>query len=471
MGELNEKCAVGGAVVDNAAEELYHTLFALQHRGVEASGIVTTDNGDSLRVHREPGMVRDVYDEEIIRSLVGNLAIGHNRYSTNGSKYSHLQPVIDEDIGFALATNGNLPVTEKLERFLKLKGIRTQDLNDSEMKAKVVAQHVRAGHNLPEAIELTAPLLRGAYSSVALHDDMIVAFRDPKGIRPLELGVSENGYFVSSETYGLEAVGATHERSIRPGEMVIMTKDGIESRQFAEGEEKLDIFEFVYFARPDSMLYGERVGVVRYRSGEELAEEHGDAITDPNTLVVPIPETSIPIAEGFAKKLGLECQTSAITKNRYVGRTFMLQSQARRRQDLSMKHNFIEEFIKGRSIVLVDDSVVRLNTAKELVRKGLAAGATSVSLVLGSPPVRFPDFYGIDTPKQSELAAANMKVEDMRREIGAQYLGFLSLSRLINATRQPRERFNLSAFTGEYPIGIGHNKSDISPPVEMSYID
>ncbi|MFO0971482.1 MAG: hypothetical protein U0520_04020 [Candidatus Saccharimonadales bacterium] len=219
------------------------------------------------------------------------------------------------------------------------------------------------------------------------------------------------------------------------------------------------------------MLYGERVGLVRYRAGEALAEQHGDTITDPNTLVVPIPETSLPIAEGFAKRLGLECMAGAITKNRYVGRTFMLQNQQLRQQNLKLKHNFIPEFVRGRPVALVDDSIVRLNTARQLIEKARAAGATSVRLFLGSPPVRFPDFYGIDTPRQSELAAANMTVEEMREDIEAEYIGFLALSGLISATRQPRERFNLSAFTGEYPIGIGHHKNSIRAPIEMSYID
>ncbi|MFO0971484.1 MAG: hypothetical protein U0520_04030 [Candidatus Saccharimonadales bacterium] len=256
MGELKEKCAVGAVAANNdevcAAGQLYHILFALQHRGVEASGITTMSDNGELHEHRQPGMVRDVYDDEIIQRLTGNLAIGHNRYSTNGSKYAHLQPVVAPDIEFSLATNGNLPLTDKLQTFLQRNGLRIREQNDSEMQALAVAQHIRGNHDLADAVELTAPLLRGSYSSVALHDNTIVAFRDPKGIRPLELGRTADGYVVASETYGLDVVEAAHERSINPGELVIITKDGIESRQFAEGEEKLDIFEFVYFARPDS---------------------------------------------------------------------------------------------------------------------------------------------------------------------------------------------------------------------------
>lgn len=472
MSELREKCAVGAVVGDDAAQDTYHILFALQHRGVEASGISTLSPEGELVYHREPGMVRDVYGEEAMRKLIGEYAIGHNRYSTNGSKYSHLQPVVDPRIAFSMATNGNLPVTGRLERFLSKNHIRTNNLNDSEMKALAIAQWIRTGHDLPDAVESAIPLFTGSYSSVAMHDNMVVAFRDPKGIRPLELGRTESGYAVSSETCGLDLIDAVRERSVNPGEMIIITQDGIESHQLADGEEKLDIFEFVYFARPDSYLYGERVAVVRQRIGEQLAQVHGQNITNSsNTLVVPVPETSIPMAEGFAKKLGIEYTTSAIIKNRYVGRTFMLQTQQMRRQHLRLKHSLISEFVEGKDIVLIDDSIVRLNTAPQLVELAFAAGAKSVKLLIGSPPIRYPDFYGIDTPKQSELAAANMTIEEMQKAINADYLGFLSLSKLIRATNQPREKFNLSPFTGEYPINIGDHSLNNITPDDMSYID
>lgn len=475
MEELHEKCAVGGVVLNDgepiAPDLMYIILYELQHRGVEASGIASLVADYQLRAHREPGQVRNVYDDNSLEELRADIAIGHNRYSTSGSKYKHLQPVIDERIDFAMATNGNLPLTNHLETFLNKNNIRTSELNDSEMKALAIAQHIRYGHDLPDAVELSHTLFRGSYSSVAMHDGMIVAFRDPKGIRPLELGRFDGGYAVASETCALRGIRATHERSIRPGEMVIIAKDGLESRQLAEGKEKLDIFEFVYFAKPDSYLYGENVAMVRKRFGEELAEEHPEFAENPNNLVVPVPETSIPVAEGFAKKLGIELSNSAVVKNRYVGRTFMKQSQQLRQMFLDIKHSLIPEFIKGRDVIFIDDSIVRLNTAPVLVKQARECGARSVSLLIGSPPVRFPDFYGIDTPSQKELAAANMTVEQMRKEINTKYLGFLSLSRMINATRQPADKFNLSAFNGKYPIGIGHHKNEIFTPADMSYVD
>ncbi|MCA9333137.1 amidophosphoribosyltransferase [Candidatus Saccharibacteria bacterium] len=473
--KLHEKCAVTAAVMNDGEQVSallnFMMLYALQHRGVEASGIASQTPSGNLKIHREPAFVKDAFDEETLESLRSDVAIGHNRYSTNGSKFAHMQPVDDRNIGYAMATNGNLPVTDYLETFLKKNNVRTDEMNDSELKAHAIAQHIRNGHDLPDAIELAHPLFRGAYSSVAMHDGMVVAFRDPKGIRPLELGTIDGGYVVASETCALDMLGATAIRSVKPGEMVTITSQGIETKQFAEGSEKLDIFEFVYFARPDSYLYGENVAMVRRRLGEQLAEEHPHLAENPNAVIIPVPETAVPIAEGLAERLDLPVINSAIVKNRYVGRTFMLQTQALRQRFLDIKHSLIPEFIKGKDVYLPDDSIVRLNTARAIVQKTLAAGAKSVTFLSASPPIRFPDYYGIDTPSQKELAAANMTVEQMRQEIYAEYLGFLSLSRMIAATNQPPERFNLSAFNGVYPIGIGNHKSEICQPEDMSYVD
>jgi len=433
-GELHEKCAVAGFVStqeENAADYVFSTLYALQHRGVEGSGIAAMQADGNLTEHRAPGVVRDVYDAETLEGLQGPVAVGQNRYSTNGSKTKHLQPVIDSHIGFGLGTNGNLPVVDALQSYLEKNHLRTNTWNDSEMKAHSIAQEIRNGHALPLAVERVQHLFHGSYSSVAIHDGVMVAFRDPMGIRPLELGASEDGYAVASETCGLEAIGTSHVRSIRPGEMVVITPDGVESHQLAEGSEKLDMFELVYFARPDSVLYGERVAVVRHRMGEELAHEYPEFAETENALVVPVPETATHAAEGFANALGLEFTNGAVVKNRYVGRTFMLQNQKLRQQFLRIKHSLIPEAVNGKHVIYVDDSIVRLNTAPVLVELAKAAGASKVSLLSSSPPVLYPDFYGIDTPKQSELAAANMTLEQMQEEIDATFLGFLSLSGLV----------------------------------------
>lgn len=474
-GEAKEKCAVSAVMTSDpemsASELTYETLFAMQHRGTEASGMASLLPDGLLETHRENGMVRDVYDEESIRRLAGNLAIGQNRYSTNGSKSGHPQPVIDSAIGFALGHNGNLPVTQYLETYLSKKHVNPRHLNDSEMMGHVIAQHIRDGQDLPDAVELAYPLFKGAFSCVAMHDGMIVAFRDSKGIRPLALGRLDDGYAVTSETCGLDIIGADYEREIAPGEMVVINSDGMQSTQIAEGDPKLDMFEFVYFARHDSQLYGQSVNEVRRRFGQQLAEQHPPMTDDAkNVLVVPVPDTSVPAAEGYADALGLQ-HRQAVIKNRYIGRTFMQPTHHLRRQQLRRKHNIIADAVEGRDLIFIDDSIVRGNTVPRLVELAHKVGAKSVSVLIASPPVRFPDYYGIDTPKQSELAAANMTVEQMREEIGCRYLGFLSLSRMITATNQPASKFNLSCFTGEYPVGIGHHKSEISTPISMEFID
>jgi amidophosphoribosyltransferase len=471
---LQEKCAVT-AVVGEGEENLpaaalaREALFAMQHRGPEATGIASMDSDGQVIAHRGEGLVRDVYTEADIRRLTGSMAIGHDRYSTAGSKKGHAQPVLDEGIGFALGHNGNLTVTQYLQTFLDRHNVRTKQLNDSEMMGLAVAVHIRAGQDLPNAVELTYPLLRGAFSSVAMHDGVITAFRDTKGIRPLALGTIDGGQVVASETCGLDIMGATYVREVNPGEMVIITPDGVESRQIAEGESKLDIFEMIYFARPDSMLYGMPVNTFRRRCGSQgLAEQHPPVIDDTsNILVVPVPDTSIPAAAGYAKQHGLELE-QAIIKNRYSGRMFMDPTEMGRRRGLRRKHNFVPGSVEGRDLILIDDSIVRLNTIPRIVELAKNEGARTVTVLIASPPIRFPDYYGIDTPEQSELVAAHLTIEEIRQKIGCEYLGYLSLDRLVAATGLPAEKFNLSPFNGEYPIGIGHyNRQKIQTPVSM----
>lgn len=472
-GEVKEKCAVAAIVSDNQdlqASALGHEiLFALQHRGTEASGMVSMTSDNFMHAHRENGMVPDVYDASAIAKLAGSVIIGHNRYSTNGSKKDHPQPFIDPAIGFAFAHNGNLPITDRLEDHLQADSIKTSQVNDSEMMGLAIAQNIRRGDELPDAIRRAYPLFRGAFSCVAMHDGMVVAFRDRMGIRPLAIGSIDGGYAVSSETCGLDIINADYEREVLPGEMAVITPKGIESEQITEGQSKLDIFEYVYFARHDSMLYGKRVNEVRRKFGEHLAIQH-PPITDKldNIVVLPVPDTSVPAAEGYSEHLGLRMRTGII-KNRYIGRTFMQPTHERRDTQLKRKHNIIPEVVTGKDVVIIDDSIVRLNTMPRLVRQAYILGAKSVSVLIASPPVRFPDYYGIDTPKQSELAAANMTIEQIRQQIGSDYLGYLSLSHMLKATGLTENDFNLSCFTGEYPIGIGRRKEEISKPISMEY--
>lgn len=477
--ELNEKCAVAAVITKdtaaNAAAMVYESLFAMQHRGSEASGIVSETAGQRMAYRRALGMVIDVYSAADITRLAGPIAVGHNRYSTSGAKDSHAQPVIDEPIGLALSVNGNLPSTVKLETYLAKHGIRTNGLNDVEMMGYAIAQHIRSGASLPDAIKQAYPLFTGAYSAVAMHNGSLVAFRDACGIRPLSLGEIDGGYAVASETCGLDIIDATYVRDIKPGEMIVITNDGMESHQLAEGTHKLDMFELVYFARHDSYLYGQSVNEVRRRFGEQLAIEHPPKDVDlQNVVVVPVPDTSVPAAEGYADKLGVR-HAQALIKNRYIGRTFMQPTDADRHRHLRRKHNIIPEAVKDRDVILIDDSIVRLNTMPRLVELTYAAGARSVSVLIASAPVRFPDFYGIDTPDQSELAAANFTIAQIKDKLGnhkkCKDLGFLSLDGMVAATGLPADMFNLSCFNGEYPIDIGEHKARINTPVSMEYAE
>lgn len=475
---LHEKCAVALAYTKSdeysASALCAESLFATQHRGPEATGIVSAMPDNTMIDKRGPGLVSSLFDAEEIARLSGSMAIGHNRYSTSGDKTKHLQPCIDTPLGFSFAHNGNIPDTSKLEIFLDKHNIRnpSSKFNDSEMMSLTIAQHLREGLSLPDAIEKSTEYFTGAYSCVAMHDGVQVAFRDPCGIRPLEYGtVNHNAQLVSSETCGLEINDAVHEFSVDPGEMIIINEDGVRHQRFAEANPKLDIFEIVYFARHDSKLYGQSVGEIRRNFGRILARNH-PPITDDwkNVLVVGVPDTSTFAAEGYADELNLK-HGQPLVKNRYIGRTFLNPSQDQRVKQLRRKHNFVEEAIYGKDLILIDDSIVRLNTYPRLVRLALDLGARSVQTLVASAPVRFPDFYGIDTAEQGELAAANMTIEQMRLAMSSNYLGFLTISQMVEATGKPASMFNLSSFTGEYPIDIGWRNQTISTPVSKEYME
>ena len=472
---MREKCAVVGVSVEDsgsdAARTAYQSLFALQHRGVEGSGIVTTD-GESLTAVRKPGMVRDVFANTDIENLQGRLAVGHNRYSTNGDRTAHLQPVISDPIGFALAHNGNLPDTAKLENYLQKRRYRTSQYNDSELLGNALASKLHGGRDFERSLREVSELAVGAYACVATHDGLLAGFRDPAGIRPLEIGQLDGGMVLASETCALDTVGAEHVRSVQPGELVLIQNGKqVQSSQFAQPQEHLDAFELVYFARHDSVMHGQRVDSVRRRFGEALARAHApwqDSADD--VLVTAVPDTSVPAAETYAEAVGVPYR-SAIIKNRYIGRTFMQPTQDSRKDSLRLKHTMIPELVDGKHVYMIDDSIVRGNTLPRLVQLARELGAKSVNILIASPPIRFPDFYGVDTPSQSELMAANMTVEQMRHEIDADYLGFLSVSALVRAINVPRDRLNLASFTGEYPVSIGRQVQEVGVPVSREYME
>ncbi|QQG40820.1 MAG: amidophosphoribosyltransferase [Candidatus Levyibacteriota bacterium] len=458
MEKLNEKCAVFGIYGRglDAARLTYFGLYALQHRGQESSGISTGD-GKTIKTHKSTGLVAQVYTEDDLHKLQGYIAIGHNRYSTSGgSLFQHTQPVTDKDNILITAHNGNLPRLEKLKGFLVEKGIDTEGFNDTEHIHSTVSWYLKHGETLENAIAKTFPLMTGAFSLLFMTKDKVAAVRDSYGIRPLSIGTLNGGYIFSSETCALDTVSAKNLRDVTPGELVVISEKGLKSQILAKPNQKLDIFEFVYFSRPDSKLLGKRVYKMRENLGKLLAKEYPIKAD----VVIPVPESSIPAATGYANALKIPLEFGLV-KNRYIGRTFIMPDQKLRDRGVQMKLNPIEELIIGKKVVLIDDSIVRGTTSKKIVSMVRNAGAKEVHLLISSPPVKYPDFYGINTPFQKDLIAANMTVSEIEKFVGADSLNFLSYEALIKATELPESLFCTSCFTGKYPIDIGDNAKHI----------
>lgn len=457
MAEHKEKCGVFGVYShgEEVARTTFFGLFSLQHRGQESAGIVTS-NGYKLLGHKGMGLVTQAFREEDIdylESYGGHMAIGHVRYSTSGeSLIDHCQPITKE--AFALAHNGNLPLTQKLEDFSFDNNISTMNCNDSGMMTQAIEYYLKKGATIEEAIADAQPLFTGAYSLLMMTPDKLVAMRDQCGIRPLSLGKLNGGFVVASETCAFDTVGATFIRDVLPGEMIVISEKGVTSHQLLTPNPKLDIFEFVYFARPDSMLLSQRVFEVRQRLGKLLAIE---APTDAD-IVVGVPDSGIPMGLGYAKASGLEFAEGLI-KNRYIHRTF-IQPEGMRKQDADLKYNTIPEVIKGKRVVVVDDSIVRGTTQETLVKMFRRAGAKEVHIRIASPPDKYPGLYGIDTPNQHRLIAARLGVEEIKDFIGADSLQFLSYDSLIAATGMSEDYFDTSCFTGIYPIDIGERAKE-----------
>ncbi len=457
--ELGEKCGVMGVFTASAdaSRLVYYGLWALQHRGQESSGIASSD-GRKLYSHSDTGLVAHVYSEKDLKHLRGQVAIGHNRYATSGGYIGNLQPIVDEELGIAFAHNGNLPSTLALEAFLGQRGIVRTGLNDSQMMAAAIGSYVREGRGLANAVELAWPLFTGAFSCVVMIKDTLVAFRDECGIRPLSLGSLADGFAVASETCAFDTIGAGFLRDIKPGEMLSVSAAGVSSRQLAKSRTKLDVFEYVYFARPDSRVMGRKVNEVRRELGRTLAREY----PTPADVVVPVPDSAIPAALGYAEESGVRFDHGFI-KNRYIHRTFIRPTQSMRDREVRTKLNPVPEAIMGKRVIVIDDSIVRGTTTGQIVHMLHGAGAREVHVLVSSPPIRYPDFYGINTPNQNDLIAARMDVEGIRRHIGAESLGFLSFDGMIKATGWPRSKLNTSSFDGVYPIDIGTRLKTVQP--------
>jgi amidophosphoribosyltransferase len=459
MSELKEKCGIVGIYGKDLpiSRLAFFALFALQHRGQEASGI-TTSNGKKFVTHKGAGLVAQVYTEKNIEDLKGHICIGHNRYSTSGGgALDHAQPVVNKEATFALAHNGNLPSVTSLQEFLSSKKALQKDRMDSELVTDAIDFYIKEGNSIEKAVEKAFPLITGAFSLVMMNKDSLVAVRDSYGMRPLALGKIGDGYVVASETCALQTIGAEFEREVKPGEMIIIKEKGIKSVQLAKPTPKHDIFEYVYFARPDSTLNGKLIYEVRKNFGKALAREFKIKVD----AIVPVPDTATPVALGYSEVSGIPMEM-ALVKNRYVHRTFIEPDQKSRRNSVALKLIPLPTVLKGKKIIVIDDSIVRGNTCKRLVETFFKSGAKEVHLLISSPPIRFPDFYGMDTPNQNALIASSKNVEEIREFLGATSLHFLSLDGLIKSIGLPKEHLSTSCFTGIYPIDLKERKQEIN---------
>ena len=455
---FHEECAIFG--IYGTPESSVHTalgLHALQHRGQEASGIVSFD-GKDFHAHRGVGHVGENFDANSapMQALKGHIAIGHNRYSTTGpSEVRNIQPFSSELAfgGFALAHNGNLTNAARLRASLVETGSLFQSSTDTEIIVHLVARSHQQGvsNRLIDALKQ----IEGAYSLVCIADDMLIGVRDPHGVRPLVLGKRDDAYVLSSETCGLDIVGAEFVRDLLPGEMVVIDKTGITSiMPFQEQPSRFCIFEYIYFARPDSILEGRGVYHARKSIGAELAtESHVDA-----DLVVPVPDSGVPAAIGYAQAANIPFELGII-RNHYIGRTFIQPTQKGRTDSVKMKHNANSSAVAGKRVILVDDSIVRGTTSRKIVLMMRAAGATEVHMRIASPPTINPCFYGVDTPDKDQLIAAQMSVDDIAKEIGVDSLSFISIDGLYRAMGEARRdpdcpQFCDACFTGDYPIKL-----------------
>jgi amidophosphoribosyltransferase len=459
---IGEKCAVFGVYGKglDVSRLTFFGLYALQHRGQESSGIASTD-GEKIFCYKNNGLVSQVYDEEVIKSLPGYVAVGHNRYSTSsGTDLKHVQPIEVGDGSVVLVHNGNLPTTTQLTDFLKRKGIETSDDSDSKLITEAIYCLTREGIELEKAVEQIFPLITGAFSILIMDKTKLVAIRDQHGIRPLSIAKLNGGYVFASETCAFHPIGAQHISDVHPGEMVVVDETGLHRKQIVKSIQKLDIFEFVYFSRPDSQLLGKSVYEVRKKFGTELAREYKiDA-----DVVIPVPETAVPVAIGYAAATGIPYETGII-KSRYIHRTFIEPEQHIREQGVKLKLAPLKGVIKGKRVIVVDDSIVRGTTSRQIVKMLFDAGAKEVHFLVSSPPVKYPDFYGIDLPKQADLIAANRSVDEINEYLGSTTLNYISFKGMINATGLKESMFSTSCFNGRYPIDIRQRRKEVQYPI------
>lgn len=454
---LEEACAVFGVYAkgEDVARMTCFGLQALQHRGQESAGIAVGD-GETILVAKDLGLVTQVFNESSLAALQGYVAVGHTRYSTSGvaDSWDASQPHISaiDDVLIALAHNGTLINTNEIRTKLIGQGVSFRSATDSEVAAKTIGSVTSETHHLRSGIKKAMEMIDGAYAMVLASPDSLYAFRDPHGIRPLCIGKlpDDRGWVVSSETCGLDIVGAEYVRDVEPGEIIRINDEGLYSEQGIEAKTPAAcIFEYVYFARPDSVLDGQSVYQARRNMGRILARE---APADAD-LVLGAPDSGVPAAIGYAHESGIT-YADGIVKNRYVGRTFIQPTQEMRQLGIRLKLNPLPSVIDGKRLVVVDDSIVRGNTSKQLIEMLRSAGAKEVHMRIVSPEVVWPCFYGIDTDTQDQLIAANMDVDQICEFIGADSLAFISLEGLRNSIDANHNHFCEACFSGEYPVEI-----------------
>ncbi len=446
---MHESCGVFGVYApgEDVARFTFFGLFALQHRGQESAGIATSD-GKRINLFARMGLVSQVFDEHSLSHLVGHIAIGHNRYSTMGSsRIINAQPIIvgNNHETIAIAHNGNIVNAEHLRRELADNGFEFRTSSDTEVIANLILS--APGKDLVEKIKYAMHRLQGAYSMALLTENDLFAVRDPFGVRPLCLGAIEGGTVIASETCALDHIGARLIREVAPGEIVHINQNGITSYQTESTKRALCIFEYIYFARPDSIINNRLIYSARMAMGAELSKEHPVEAD----LVMGIPDSATAAGIGYAQESGIALG-EGLLKNRYVGRTFIEPDQRIRDLGVKLKFNPLPEMLAGKRVVMVDDSIVRGTTTPQVVKLLRRGGAREVHVRICAPPIRFPCFLGVDMATRGELIAAQKTVPQIREFIGADSLGYLNIDRLIKAVALPREIFCLACFTGDYPF-------------------
>lgn len=455
IDKLNEECGVFGVYGRDdldSARLTYYALYALQHRGQESAGIAVNNNGE-FAYHKDMGLVPEIFNEEIIKGLTGQSAIGHVRYSTTGASLrDNAQPMVIKykNGHMGLAHNGNLVNASEVRDRLEGEGVIFQSSNDSEVILNLISRFRLKTSCIEDAIVKVMDEIKGSYALVILTPKKLIGVRDPFGIRPLCIGQLENSYVLASETCALDAVGASYVRDVKPGEIIVIDRDGLASVQTnVSAESKLCIFEHIYFARPDSYIDGASVYRSRIEAGIRLAKDHPVAAD----LVIGVPDSGLTAAMGYSTESGIPYGVGLI-KNRYIGRTFIQPDQDQREKGVRIKLNALKDAIDGKRVIMIDDSIVRGTTSRRIVQLLRDAGAKEVHMRISSPPLKFPCYFGIDISSKSQLVAAEHTVEEIRDLIGADSLGYLSVEGVLNTPVGSKCGFCTACFRGDYPMEV-----------------